>query len=133
MFLYRPYNISSKDSQPKIPELIFIQEEVNNLKKALKTFQLLMKMIPFYPRPHYKSLQWNGKQDTQYWKKIAVEFIKQKHNTDISRREFPIEMFTGGLPHESFFIALTLQGEIIIRPTKKLVTSYVVGDLLLLD
>ena len=133
MFLYRPYNISSKDSQPKIPELIFIQEEVNNLKKALKTFQLLMKMIPFYPLPHYKSLQWNGKQDKQYWKKIAVEFIKQKHNTDISRREFPIEMFTGGLPHESFFIALTLQGEIIIRPTKKLVTSYVVGDLLLLD
>jgi len=39
----------------------------------------------------------------------------------------------GGPPHESYFIALTLQGKIIIGLTKKIVTLYVVGDLTLLD
>ena len=35
MFLYKPYNISSEKSQSKMPEPIFIQEKVNNLKKIL--------------------------------------------------------------------------------------------------
>ena len=51
----------------------------------------------------------------------------------MSRWEFPIEMFIGELPHELFFITLTLQGEIIIEPTKKLVVLYVVGNLVFLD
>ena len=42
-------------------------------------------------------------------------------------------MYTGGPPHEPYFIALTLQGQIVIDPTKKLVMTYVVGDLVLLD
>jgi len=42
-------------------------------------------------------------------------------------------MYTRGLPHIPYFIALTLQREIIIEPTKKMVTSYVVGDLALID
>ena len=48
------------------------------------------------------------------------------------RKEFPIEMYIGG-PYEPYFIALTLWGEIVIGPTKKLVVSYVVGDLALLN
>ena len=42
-------------------------------------------------------------------------------------------MYMGGLPHESYFIMLTLQGQIIIGPTKKMVALYMVGDLALLD
>ena len=30
VFLYKPYNVSSKPSRPKIPEPVFIQKEVNN-------------------------------------------------------------------------------------------------------
>ena len=48
------------------------------------------------------------------------------------RKEFPIEMYVGG-PYELYFIALTLWGEIVIGPTKKLVVYYVVGDLVLLN
>jgi len=51
----------------------------------------------------------------------------------MSRRGFPIEMLIRGPPHKPFFITLTLQGEIIIKPTKKLVALYVVGDLEFLD
>jgi len=36
-------------------------------------------------------------------------------------------------PHKPYFIALMLQGKIIIRSTKKMVAPYVVEDLALLD
>ena len=49
------------------------------------------------------------------------------------RREFSIEMYSGGLPHKPYFIVLMLQGQIVIGPTKEMVASYVVGDLALLD
>jgi len=42
-------------------------------------------------------------------------------------------MYMGGTPHEPYFITLILQSQIIVEPTKKLVTTYVVGDLALLD
>jgi len=49
------------------------------------------------------------------------------------RREFFIEIYLGDLLHEPYFITLMLQGQIIIRPTKKMVALYVVGNLALLD
>ena len=49
------------------------------------------------------------------------------------KKEFSIEMYIGGLLHESYFIMLTLQRKIIIGPTKKLVASHMVEDLVLLD
>ena len=38
-----------------------------------------------------------------------------------------------GPPHEPYFIVLTLWEQIIIEPMKKFVTTYVVGDLALLN
>ena len=37
------------------------------------------------------------------------------------------------LSYKPYFIALILQGQIIIGPMKKLVTTYIVRDLALLD
>ena len=42
-------------------------------------------------------------------------------------------MYMGGPPHESYFIVLTLKEKVVIRPTKKLVTLYMVRDLALLN
>ena len=64
---------------------------------------------------------------------ILEQFLKNKHNADITRKGFPIEMYTEGLLHEPYFIMLALQGKIIIGPTKKLVISHMVGDLALLN
>ena len=36
VFLYKPYDISSKSSQPKILKPAFIQDEINNLEKHMK-------------------------------------------------------------------------------------------------
>jgi len=42
-------------------------------------------------------------------------------------------MYIGGLLHEPYFIVLTLQEQMVIGLMKKLVTTYAVGDLALLD
>jgi len=81
VFLYKPYAISLEPSRLKTPKLIFIQEEVNNLKKALKILQSPMKTIPFFLLPYYKAIQHN---EEKYWKEITAEFIKQKHNSNTS-------------------------------------------------
>ena len=60
-------------------------------------------------------------------------FLKKKHNIDITRKGFSIEMYKGGPPYKLYFIVLTLQRQLVIGPIKKLVTTYVVGDLVLLD
>ena len=99
MFLYKPYVISS--------EPVFIQKEVKFLEKTLKTLQSPTKTIPFLPLFHYKEIWQNREKDIQYWKEIAVEFIKQKYNSDTSQWRFLIEMFSEELLHKSFFIALT--------------------------
>ena len=90
-------------------------------------------MVLFYPPPHYKSIWPQEEQDKQFWNKIAIKFFKKKYNTDIIRKKFLIEMYIGELPHKPYFIALTLQEQIIVGPTKKMVASYMVGDLALLD
>jgi len=39
----------------------------------MKFMQTPIKISPFYPLPHYKSLQSQGKQDKQYWNEIAIK------------------------------------------------------------
>jgi len=56
VFLYKPYDISSEQEQSKTSKPIFIQKEVDNLEKMLQTLQSLVKIMLFYPQPHYKSL-----------------------------------------------------------------------------
>ena len=102
----------------------------------MKFLQWPVKTVLFYPPPYYKSLQSKEEKDKQYWNEIAVKFLKQKYNkynTNTTIWGFPIKMYIGGPPHKPYFIVLTLQEKIIIRPTKKMVILYVVGYLALLD
>ena len=54
IFLYKLYNAIL--FKYKTLEPMFIQDKIDNLEKYMKYMQLLVKMIPFYPSPHYKSL-----------------------------------------------------------------------------
>ena len=89
--------------------------------------------MPFYSLPYYKFLQLQEEQNKQYWNKIAIEFLKYKYNANTTRKGLSIKMYIRGLPHEPYLIVLILQEKIIIGLTKKLVVSYVVRDLVLLD
>jgi len=44
--------------------------------------QALIQITQFYLPSHYKFLQPQGKQNEQYWKEIAIAFLKKKYNTD---------------------------------------------------
>jgi len=99
----------------------------------MKFIQVLIQTTLFYLPPHYKSLHPQEELNKQYWNKVAVIFLEKKHNTDTTRKGFPIKIYMEESPHKLYFIALMLQGKIIIRPTKKIVALYVVKDLTLLD
>ena len=58
-----------------------------------------------------------------------MAFINQKYNTDTARNGYQIQMFQGGPPHEPYFITINNQNQIIIGPSKKIVTTHVVGEL----
>ena len=42
-----------------------------------------------------------------------------------------IKIYIGGPPYKLFFIADSIQEQLIIEPTKKMVAIYIVGDLTL--
>lgn len=64
---------------------------------------------------------------------MAVTFIEQRHNMETLRNEFPISMYQGGPPHEPYFIVVDMKEQTIIGPNKKIVTTYIIGGLALLD
>ena len=131
VLLYKPYKVNSP--KPKTPEPIFIQDELDNLDKYMKYMQAPVKMMQLYPLLHYKSLKPQEEWDEQYWKEIAITFLEQKYDADIMRKGFLIEVYIGSPPYKPYFIALTLWGQIIVGPTKKLVTTHMIKDLSLLD
>lgn len=56
VFIYKPYDISSKPSRSKTSESIFIQEKAKILEKVLKMLQSPTKIILFLLLSHYKAL-----------------------------------------------------------------------------
>jgi len=55
--------------------------------------------------------------------------VDQKYNLKTARDGYQIPMFQGGPPHEPYFIAIDNREQIIIGPSKKIVATYVVGEL----
>jgi len=58
-----------------------------------------------------------------------MALVDNKHNMETSRNGYPIKMFQGSLPHKPFFIAIDNRGQVIIGSNKKLVATYMVGEL----
>ena len=64
-----------------------------------------------------------------FWKEVAIVFVDKKHNMEMARNGYQIHMFQGGPPHEPYFIATNNREQVIIGPSKKIVATYVVGEL----
>jgi len=58
-----------------------------------------------------------------------MALVENKHNTETSRNRYLINMFQEEPPHKLFFIAIDNQEQVIIGPNKKMVTTYIVGEL----
>jgi len=116
--------MSSSSSQTS-----FITDKVKNLLKYMKFVQSPTQTRLIKPLTHYQSLKSRGEQDPLFWKEVVTAFMNQKHNTDIVRNEYQIQMFQGGPLHEPYFIAINDQDQIIIGSSKKIVATHVVGEL----
>jgi len=107
----------------------FITDEVKNLLKYMKFIQSPIQTRLFKPPPHYQSLKFRGEQDPMFWKEVVTVFMDQKYNIETARNGYQIPMFQGGPPHEPYFIAINNREQIIIGSSKKIVATYVVGEL----
>ena len=58
-----------------------------------------------------------------------MALVESKHNMEILRNRYLINMFQEGPLHDLFFIAINNQEHVIIGLNKKMVTIYVVGEL----
>ena len=95
----------------------------------MKFAKILSQTRIFRPLPYYQSLKSKGEQDPTFWKEVATAFLDQKHNIEISRNGYQIYMFQGGLLYKPYFIAIDNRKQIIIGPSKKIVATYMVGEL----
>jgi len=55
----------------------------------------------FKPPPYYISLYSKGEQDLDYWKEIAMAFMQEKYNTEMTRNSYPIILYQGGPPSQA--------------------------------
>jgi len=55
--------------------------------------------------------------------------LEKKHNIDTARNGYQIHMFQGGPPHKPYFITIDNREQVIIEPGKKIVATYMVGEL----
>jgi len=126
VILIKPYKVLESTS---LLELSFINDKVKNLMKYMKFIRSPIQTRIFRLPPHYQSLQSREKQNLEFWKKVATVLVEEKHNTKTARNGYLITMFQGGPLYKPYFIAIDNQGQVIIRPNKKTVATYVVGEL----
>ena len=107
----------------------FITDKVKNLIKYMKFVKTPSQTRMFRPPLYYQSLKSRGEQDPTFWKEVVMAFLEQKHNMEILRNGYQIPIFQGGLPHESYFIAIDNREQIIIGSSKKIVAIHMVGEL----
>jgi len=127
VILIQLYQVASTTTSS--PSSSFISDEIDNLEKYMKFVKTPSQTRIFRPPPYYQSLKSRGEQDPSFWKEIATAFLDKKKNTDTSRNGCQIPMYQGGPPHEPYFIAIDNRDQIIIGPSKKIVTTHVVGEL----
>jgi len=76
--------------------LSFIVKEIDNLLKHIKFIKFPTQTRIFQPLPHYQSLQSRGEQDLNFWKEIAIALVDNKHNMEIARNGYSIQIFQRG-------------------------------------
>ena len=63
---------------------------------------------------------------------MATAFVEMKYNTDTSRNGYHIKIFQGGPPHEPYFVTIDNMEQVIIDPSKKIVATHIVRELVVL-
>ena len=56
-----------------------------------------------------------------------------RHSIETSQNRFPVSIYQGGSSHKPYFIAIDIKRQAIIGPNKKIVATYIIDELALLD
>jgi len=105
-----------------------LSEEIDNLITSLKRFKALSNVTCFLPPAGYHIISRNGEKSSRYWNWIVKGLLESKQNSKIVRRGFKIPLYTGGPPHEPWFILEAADEGYIVGPQKKLVVIYAMGE-----
>ena len=130
VILIKPYKVSMTILSSL--RTSFIMDEVKNLLKYMKFIRTLLQTQIFRPPPYYQALKSREEQDPTFWKEVVMVFLEKKYNTETLRNRYQIPMFQEGPPHEPYFIAINNMEQIIIHPSKKIVATHVVGELVVM-
>ena len=88
VILIKPYEvltITFRTISSKTTESSFILDKIKNLEWYMKFVYSPTQTRLFKPPLHYQLLWSRGEQNPEFWKKVAIAFIKEKHNTKTSR------------------------------------------------
>ena len=128
VILIKPYEVLESSSMITTKSS-FISNKVKNLLKYIKFIWSPTQTRLFKLSPHYQALWSRREQDPDFWKEMALVLVDNKHNTETLRNSYSINMYQGEPPYKLYFIAINNWGQVIIRPNKKTVAMYVVGEL----
>ena len=124
--MIKPYEVSELISTKSSS---FIDEEIDNLLKYMKFIKSSTQTRIFWLPPYYQLLWSREEQDPNFWKEVTTTLVDNKYNMKTLRNRYPIRMFQRGLPYEPFCIAIDNWEQVIIGPNKKMVATYIVGEL----
>jgi len=127
--LYKVSTTTFRTTSSKMTKTSFIYEEIKNLEKYMKFVHFPAQTRIFKLLPHYQSLCFIGEQNFKFWRKIAVAFVKEKHNIETSWNGYPISIYQGSPSYKPYFIAIDNRGQAIIGLTKKIVVIHMIGEL----
>ena len=122
--LYKESTTTSKTTKSS-----FIHEKIKNLEQYMKFIHSLMQMRLFRLPLHYQSFCFRGEQDPEFWKKVVVVFVNEKHNTETSQNKYSISIYWGGPSHKLYFITINNWEQAIISSTKKIVATHMIREL----
>ena len=126
VILVKLYEVSSTTSSSRTN---FITNEVKNLLKYMKFIKTPSQTRIFRPPLYYQALKSKDEQDPTFWNEVATAFLEKKYNIDTLRNRYQIHMFQESPLYEPYFIAIDNREQLIISPSKKIVATYVVGEL----
>ena len=126
VILIKLYKVSKSIS---IRSSSFIDKKIDNLLKYMKFIKLPIQIRIFWSQSYYQSFQLRGEQDSDFWKEVAIILVDNKHNIETSWNRYLINIFQEGPLYKLFFITINNQGQVIIGSNKKMVATYMVGEL----
>jgi len=107
---------------------IQLSEEIDNLITSLKRFKAPSNITRFLLPTGYHTISRNRENSSRYWNWIVKGLLESKQDSETVQRGFKIPLYTGGPPHEPWFISEGADEGYIVGSQKKSVAIYAMEE-----